>query len=316
MATGDDLSAFILERPDVALTHPSYRVLLVAGEADRRALGQLIGARLPAWDVVEAESIERARFALQLETCDVVVLDAGLARPAHAQFGIADLRPLPITLLVDGDADFLSAALEYGVTNWIPRRLALRHAGLLSVILRRAAMMGELRRNEHASNRALADCRRHVDRLVNRLWETVPSELGANWFTQRHMLERLQEEVQRVKRHGGPLTVVLGELGLAGGGNDDPAALAARLVSRCKRRTDVAGQYGPHGFLLLLPGTPESGAVRLCQRLRMDLEQGRWQAYFGLAALEDAAATTSAQLLSRAEERLEEARAGRSLDRR
>ena len=74
-----------------------------------------------------------------------------------------------------------------------------------------------------------------MERLVNRLWETVPSETGPSWFTQRHMLERLDEEVQRVKRHGGPLSVVLGEV--LPPGDDDPAdlaALAAEQVGRGK----------------------------------------------------------------------------------
>ena len=78
------------------------------------------------------------------------------------------------------------------------------------------------------------------------------------------------------------------------------------------RRSDVAGQYGPHGFMMLLPRTSETGALGCCERLRALLEQppslrGPLRAYFGVAAL-DGAEETITTLLSRAEERLEEAR--------
>jgi diguanylate cyclase (GGDEF)-like protein len=155
---------------------------------------------------------------------------------------------------------------------------------------------------------------------VNRLWETVPKEMGANWFTQRHMLERLQEEVTRVKRHGGPLTVILGEL-LPKAREDadsayDLATWAAEQVGRRKRRSDVAGQYGPHGFMMVLPRTSEPGAVVFCERLRSLLEQdasplrGPLRAYFGVAAVDTEAGTTITKLLRQAEERLEEAKSG------
>ena len=38
--------------------------------------------------------------------------------------------------------------------------------------------------------------------------------------------------------------------------------------NRSKRRCDVAGQYGPQGFMLLLPQTPPEGAVHFCRRLQ------------------------------------------------
>jgi GGDEF domain-containing protein len=126
------------------------------------------------------------------------------------------------------------------------------------------------------------------------------------------MLQRLDEEVARARRHGGPLTVVLGEVHAGAAGRE--AALAAERVGRAKRRCDVAGQYGLHGFMLLLPRGSEAEALGCCRRLRALLEQPPpggpappAHACFGVAAFSPAAATAQG-LLSRAEERLEEAR--------
>ncbi len=304
----------------MTLAAPRCRLLLVAQVGDREALRAQIADRLPAWEVVDADGVEQARFALRHDPCDLLVLDANLVRTAGALEWVAEVQPMPVAILADEDGDFLCAALAHGAAQWLPRALALRHSALLAAVLCRAAKSGEAERRLREAEAALADCRRQVGRLVNRLWETVPSALGANWFTQRHMLERLQEEVERAKRHGGPLTVILGEILPASNldvkADKDLATLAAEQVTRCKRRSDVAGQYGPHGFMMLLPRTAEQAALGCCDRLRTLLEEPPWplrgplRACFGVSGLEIEEGTTITKLLSRAEERLEEARAG------
>ena len=321
MASFADLFALSRRTPVPAPSLDCCRVLLVAPDAERLTLRARIADRLPGWEVVEADGVDRARFAQQLEPCDILILDAELMRAAGALDWFGEVQPLPIALLTDDDADFLCDAVEQGATHWLPRDLALRHPELLAAVLRRAALTGELSRMLRDSDAALAESRRQVNRLVNRLWEVVPTEKGTNWFTQRYMLERLQEEVERVNRHGGSLTVVLGELLPTSTGDaeavDELATWATDQVRRWKRRCDVGGQYGPHGFMLVLPQTPEPGAVGCCERLRSLLEQdasplrGPLRACFGVAAVDAEEGTTITKLLSRAEGSLEEAKAGR-----
>ena len=83
---------------------------------------------------------------------------------------------------------------------------------------------------------------------------------------------------------------------------------------RRKRRCDLAGQYGPSGFMLLFVETEQSGAVDCCQRLRRLLEQPPGpgsipiRASFGVAAFSPETATVKS-LMSRAELQLEKAKA-------
>ena len=47
----------------------------------------------------------------------------------------------------------------------------------------------------------------------------------------------------------------------------DVGTWAASTVARVKRRGDVAGLYGPQGFMLVMAQTPQQGGERCCRRL-------------------------------------------------
>ena len=118
------------------------RLLLVARASDRATLRALISGRVPAWDVVDAAGVEQAR----LVPCDVVLLDAELARNGGGLDWVSEIQPLPVAVLADDDTDFLCAVMERGASHWLPRGLALRHPAVLAAVLRRAATKGEVGR--------------------------------------------------------------------------------------------------------------------------------------------------------------------------
>jgi len=288
------------------------RVLLAALDGDRpNLLGPFAAGQVPGWDALEAGSLDKARFLLRTAPCDAVLLDGGLYRAEGAE-GLAWLagpERASVLVLAEADPDLILGALERGAAAWLPRDLALAQPVLLGAALRRVARLGDLERRADASARDLHDCRRQVGRLAGLLWEARPGEGPTDWYSQRHMLQRLDEEVARARRHGGPLTVVLGEVQPGGEG-----AEAAERLGRAKRRCDVAGRYGLHGFMVLLPRGGEAEALGCCRRLRALLERPAeggpappLLAWFGVAGFSPAAATVQA-LLSRAEERLEKAR--------
>jgi len=291
------------------------RVLVIAAEGEREALADLLIRTLPlAWDVLEADSMERARFNRQLDPCDVMLLDDSLMPGDPGGMPWLTMRQqTPILLLSDAAPDVLQAHFQAGITHWLPRRLAQENPRLLTAMLQQAAQGSDLRQRLRQREEALAECRRKVNRLVGLLWQAVPVETHTPWYTHRHMLERLHEEVERSQRHGDPLAVVLGEIA----GNDSPPAetedgavanWAATQVSHHKRRCDVAGQYGPHGFMLLLPHTNDKGAAVCCRRLQELLEErAPLQVSFGIASFSADRATANS-LLGQAEERLEQAR--------
>ncbi len=299
------------------------RVLIAAAPGVLASLLRLFDDGLvEGWEAGEAESFEQARFVLQHDLYDVLLLDHSVYRPEEMN-GLDWLsrQQPPVAYLARPDARALAAVLERGASQWLPRDLGLSHPPLLAAVLNQAAARGDQRRQQRQVGEALLECRRQVRRLVTLLWGLSPTQAHPRWFTQRHMMERLQEEIARAQRYGTPLSLVIGEVRA---GDDTPlppdgseaAAWTAERVTRAKRRSDVAGQYGPSGFMLLLAHTPAPGAVVCCRRLREVLEDGPAPAsappgpvtaYFGISTY-DSAHPNAKSLLGRAEERLEQAR--------
>jgi diguanylate cyclase (GGDEF)-like protein len=300
------------------------QVLLVGAAKDQGMLQALfLSEPLRRWQCGAAKSLEQARFLLQHQAWDALLVDESLLQ-SEKDPGLAWLAgdpTVPTILLSRPEPQRIAFALDSGINQWLPRNLVLEKPEILAAALHQADCQAALcRQKEHAASK-VQEYRRQIDRLLGLLWETLPEGPDLPWLSQRHMLERLHQEIARTTRHGTPLALVLGDVVPAGSDllPDLPAQLTdwmARSISTSKRREDVAGRYGPHGFMLLLPHTHEPGAVSCCRRLGQRLKQppagltvepGTTQAYFGIACY-----TTSSDdprsLLSRAERRLEEAR--------
>lgn len=298
----------------------SGRVALVAAGAQADALRDAF--RLPllaSWDAFAADGCEHAHFLVQMDACDVLVVDHSALGGVYADcLGWLTSRPeVPVLFLSEDAPELILHALANGARQWLPRSLALGHPATLDAALRHAVLG---RASAPRAADSLHDSRAQVTRLVNLLWDATPTEGRPRWFSQRYMLERLYEEVCRSQRHGGPLALVLGEAWPES--NRSAAEASARWVAEriqeSKRRCDVAGQYGPDGFMVLLPQTPPEGAAHYCRRLRGLLEEtvpvppapARLRCCFGVAGCA-AAAASSKSLLRQAEEQLDEARATR-----
>jgi diguanylate cyclase (GGDEF)-like protein len=299
------------------------RVLLAAPSEEVTQLRELFAqGKVPGWEASEAETWERARFLVQMDPPDVFLLDASLC-PEGDTSGLAWLTSeenLPIVLLAPVDPSFILNAFSHGAHQWLPRDLAISYPVLLAVSLHQAARLSELQDRARTSTDALTDCQKRVKRLVNLLWETSPVEGHGPWFTQRHMLERLEEEIARVQRHGGPLTIVLGEVqprskeAFLPEQAHELAGWTAQVIGKNKRRCDVAGHYGLTGFLMVLPRVSEEEAASCCRRLKNLLEHPAQEhpsaplhVHFGIATCSPTLATVQG-LLGYAEDKLEQAR--------
>ncbi len=296
------------------------RVLVVAADAARKPYLALRGpAPFRTWEVLEADSFEQAHFTLQMDHCDVLLLDGSVySADDDGLTWLLAQHPLPTLLIAPADAAV--AGLRQGANQWLPVETAKNNPALLHAALTQLAQVGDWQRRTRLASDALQDTRRQVSRLVSLLWEVTPATHGARWFPQRHMMERLYQEIARCERHGGALSVVLGEMRSLAHSRLSPeeshalATWTAERISTSKRRCDVAGQYGPHGFMLLLPGSTNIGAVTCCKRIQALLETPeapvpQLQVCFGIGAFSKTNATIKA-LLTRAEERLEQALRG------
>lgn len=294
-------------------------VQLVGGDAAVRHL--FTQPPLVEWQVTDADN--RVSSPVHRSSADEFLL-AATADPGPQLLddilAIVRRDNPPTLLLADLEPSAVAKAFDSGVNLWLPRQHVLAHPELLAAALRRLASWWHLRSRHLRTGEALEDCRRQVDRLVDLLRRTGPLDVDKRWYTHRHMLERLDEEVARSRRHGTPLSIAVGEVcgrddELAAGEREDLVDWTASQIGHRKRRCDIIGRYGPHNFLLLMTHTPAPGGVTCCRRLLRYLEENPpasgpaqpVRAYFGVAGFSPAVATAQ-RLLRHAEENLDGAK--------
>lgn len=285
------------------------RVLIVASDDKRPPVVELFATpRIIGWEVVEADSFEVAGTLLVQGPVDVLLVDHSVYRADLDQelMRLREGREMAAILLAGSSPTQLARALETGVQQWLPRKLALSHPELLQAALDQALRWTQLARHARQAGEAHQECRRQVHRLVSLLWEAVPVDTQTSWLTQRSILERLEEEVARATRYRLPFSVVLGEIE---GGFSGALSLTRWITERirlARRRSDILGRYGSRRFLLLLPQTGEAGAMGCCRRLKVLLEDPAHTgtARFGVAHL-SSDTPTAQSLLHRAEEFLD-----------
>lgn len=299
-------------------------VLLLSGTQEDLVRPLVRAGILSQWKIHEALSFEYACATQQRSPCDVVLIEGARIEPSDLErwAEIISSWPTPVVVLSERAARVIQADSKSALQHWIPRDVIAGHPSLLEVMLQQAVQLSEVQRELSWRKTVLEDCQRQVSRLVEMLSPGFLIDSSASWLTQRHVMERLCEEVTRSQRHGDALTIVLGEL------TDspsqpieavDPSQLSswtATHVGRHKRRCDIGGQYGPHGFMLLLPHTNDFGGVNCCRRLRPLLEnppelpigaEAPLQVRFGIASYSKEMGSAK-RLLGQAEERLDRAR--------
>ncbi len=95
-------------------------------------------------------------------------------------------------------------------------------------------------------------------------------------FNKRYFLESLERELSRAQRYGRPLSILMFDIDHFKRVNDTSGHLAGdhvlqalgRLISTRARREEIFARYGGEEFVILLPETPNDGAMELAEQLR------------------------------------------------
>ncbi len=122
--------------------------------------------------------------------------------------------------------------------------------------------------------------RGRVESLIERLYDTARTDPLTDLPNRRGFRELLDLELERARRRGSSLTVLVGDLDHFKEVNDRSGhhvgdsvlVRVARLLERRKRTIDAAARVGGEEFTLVLPDTDDRDAFIVAERLRSELE--------------------------------------------
>jgi diguanylate cyclase (GGDEF)-like protein len=118
--------------------------------------------------------------------------------------------------------------------------------------------------------------RRRIGGLALRLSDAARTDPLTGLLNRRALEELLEHELERARRTGRPLSILVGDLDgfrlvnerLGHERGDASLKLVAKDLEKWKRRIDQAARIGGEEFAVMLPETDERGAFLVAERLR------------------------------------------------
>lgn len=214
---------------------------------------------------------------------------------AHYLFG-----PHPDHLwMAIGSAILIACALHFG---WVAHKQT--HSHILNSVINDhlASALGEANQTINETNRQLQEKNEALTKAMDRLNTQATHDELTGLYNRRFILQRLEDQLQDVRRYHLPCSIALLDIDHFKNVNDRYGHGIGDLVlqgfaSRIQgelRQGDVFARYGGEEFLLMLPMTELEAAGKLVDRLRQIIEESsiiqepvslRIQSSFGVAQM-------------------------------
>ncbi len=257
------------------------RVRMITRVSDSPALQEMLRNKQPIiFD--DPKNDLRIRGAVQQLACEGdVKFSASYPLLFGEEFiGRLDLWSIPSRTLSPEDINLLSA-LANGTAA------VVQNARLLDTLEQRVA---ERTRELEATNALLRQEMIERERLFIEVQQLAITDSLTGVYNRRYFLELADQELDRSRRYGHPVSVILFDLDHFKRLNDvyghavgDQALHQAIELCRCHlRHTDIVGRYGGEEFAVLLPETTLRDALQIAERIRIHIAQGALTARDGV----------------------------------
>jgi len=249
--------------------HPGGRILIADDDTDFRSV-LVRRARRMGLEVVEAGDGPEARRLLDGQAYDALVVDlympgaTGLEVVEHAQR--LDPNIQAIVLTASASVETAVEALRAGVYDYISKPFESMAA--FELALTRAL---EHRRLIEENARLFAE--------VQRLAVTDPV---TGLFNRHKLNEFLELEVERARRYGRPLSLIMLDIDdmkkfndtFGHPAGDEALRRVAQAIRSQVRRVDLPTRYGGDEFLIVLPEAKAEEAQAISMRIGIEIGKG------------------------------------------
>jgi diguanylate cyclase (GGDEF)-like protein len=244
---------------------------------------------------VEAASGEQGVELFNAERPTLVLLDVnmpgidGYETARRLRTALPDEWTPIIFLSASEDDQDLQRAIESGGDDYLVKPVSLV---VLSAKIRALRRLDQMRGKLVEMSRELAAANQRLELLAHQDGLTgIANRRAFDYLIERHFAQAV--------RQNAPLSIALCDVDNFKAYNDRYGHLAgdeclrkvgAAVGRSCRRATDLAARYGGEEFALLLPDTPQDGALRVVEAIRSEVAS--------LALVHEASATAPVVTLS------------------
>lgn len=159
--------------------------------------------------------------------------------------------------------------------------VAVEHMGLVSEMVDNLTSIMELRDQEEAKSRQLAELNEELTKVNQRLAELSITDGLTGTYNHRYLHQRLHQEIDRALRQEYPLSLIMADLdhfkrlndNLGHQAGDDALRDFADWLKQGVRKVDMVGRYGGEEFVVVLIDCDRESAMKVADKLRETTEQ-------------------------------------------
>lgn len=154
--------------------------------------------------------------------------------------------------------------------------LAVEHAGLVSSLVDSLNELRSLRDQEAERGAELTRLNQELQQVNLRLAELSITDGLTGLFNRRHLQNRLGEEIERSRRQGHPVTLLMADLDhfkrindiLGHQAGDKALEGFAEWLKDSVRATDMVSRYGGEEFVVVLVDCAEATGLKVAEKIR------------------------------------------------